>query len=118
MKIPLKFAVEESVDDRHQQAKILEQEIKACQRGDWEAKSRLIKIFMPLLLSLAKKRSPENAKINLYVEAGKSGLAHAVKKYSSSIGPERFQIFALDFIEKAMNDSDKPKGFWSRLFGK
>jgi DNA-directed RNA polymerase specialized sigma subunit len=118
MKISLKVGNQDAASIKQEEMRLLDRDIVACNRGDWEAKNRLIKVFMPLFLSLAKKRSQENAKINQYVEAGKSGLAEACKKYKSSMGADRFQIFALDFIEKAMTHLDRPQGFFARLLGR
>lgn len=118
MKISLKVGNQDSTSLKQEELRLLDRNIIACSRGDWEAKTRLIKKFMPLFLSLAKKRSPENSKINQYIEAGKSGLVTACKKYKSTLGPDRFQIFALDFIEQAMNEVDHPRGFFARLFGR
>ena len=118
MKIPLKVGVQDPASVKIEQLRLLERDIAFCSRGDWEAKNRLIKSFMPLFLSLAKRRSHENAKINQYIDAGKAGLIDACKKYKSSMGTDHFQIFALDFIEKAMNASDHPRGFFARIFGR
>jgi DNA-directed RNA polymerase specialized sigma subunit len=119
MKISLKVSNQENFNSgKQEELRLLDRDITACSRGDWEAKNRLFKSFMPLFLSLAKKRTQEVAGINQYIEAGKNGLVAACKKYKSSIGADRFQIFALDFIEKAMNDADRPRGFFARLFGR
>jgi DNA-directed RNA polymerase specialized sigma subunit len=104
--------------DKHDQLRALDHDIQSCKNGDWEAKARIFKQFMPLLLSLAKKRTSDNATINRYVEAGKNGLLHAANKYKPSVGADRFQIFALDFIEAAMNKAEPGKGFFARLFGR
>ena len=119
MKISLKVGAQDTFSSgKQEELRLLDRDIVACSRGDWEAKNRLIKSFMPLFLSLAKKRTQETARINQYVEAGKNGLIAACKKYKASIGADRFQIFALDFIEKSMNDADRPRGFFARLFGR
>jgi len=101
------------------QAKALEREVLSAKKGDWNAKNSLARTFMPLIKSLAEKRSSEPAKVNRYIEAGKNGLFTAVKKYKSSVGPDKFQIFALDFIEKSMDREEKGAGvgIFARLFG-
>lgn len=118
MRIPLNMGKEQVSGDKQDQLRALDRDILACKNGDWEAKARLFKQFMPLLLSLAKKRTSDNATVNRYVEAGKNGLVHAANKYKSSIGADHFQIFALDFIETAMNKAEPGKGFFARLFGR
>jgi DNA-directed RNA polymerase sigma subunit (sigma70/sigma32) len=118
MKISLKVGNQDAASIKQEELRLLDRDIVACSRGDWEAKNRLFKTFMPLFLSLARKRSQENARINQYVEAGKTGLLSACKKYKPSMGADRFQIFALDFIEKGMTVIDHPRGFFARLFGR
>ncbi|MCX7591809.1 MAG: hypothetical protein N2255_09300, partial [Kiritimatiellae bacterium] len=95
--------------------KILERDVLAAQKGDWEARRAVVRTFMPLLTSLAQKRAKDTATINAYIEKGKEGLLAAVAKYKPGIGPERFRIFALDHIERAM-DRKKEGSFWTRLF--
>ena len=41
----------------------------------------------------------------------------AAKKYKSSVGADKFQIFALDYIESNMDALNKGGGFLSKLFG-
>ena len=103
----------------------LEQNLLAAQKGDWNAKDNLARTFSGLLTSLAEKRATDRAQINQLLEAGKLGLYEAVKKYKPSIGAERFQIFALDYIEKGMDQASarrfsKPGvGAWlAGLFGR
>ena len=117
MKIPLKLGQNGQQSGRAAAAKIIERDILAAKRGDWNAKNSLIRSFQPLLRSLAEKRAEAPAAINQYVEAGKEGLLKAIKKYSASVGADRFQIFALDFIEASMDKSGKGGGFFARLFG-
>lgn len=104
---------------RANQARILEADILAAKRGDWNAKNNLTREFMPLLQSMAEKRSSEVAEINRFIEAGKAGLDAAAKKYKPAVGAQNFQIFALDFIEARMERAAKGEGgFFSRLFGR
>lgn len=118
MKIPLHMSDEGDKTSKAAQAKALEREVLSAKKGDWNAKNSLVRTFMPLMKSLAEKRSSEPAQINKYIEAAKQGLFTAVKKYKKSIGPEKFQIFALDFMQESMDRQDKGGGFFSRLFGK
>lgn len=101
------------------QAKAVERDVLMTQKGDWTAKNNLAKTFLPLLTTLAEKRAGSNlADKNAMIDAGKEGLYKAAAKYNKSIGADKFQIFALDFIEKAMDDSKKGGGFFARLFGR
>jgi DNA-directed RNA polymerase specialized sigma subunit len=96
--------------------RVLAQDILAAKKGDWDAKSSLARTFTPLLTSLAEKRAAKPTDMNKYIDAGKEGLFKAARKYKSSVGADRFQIFALDFIEDAMDHVDQGGGFFSRLF--
>lgn len=116
MRIPLKLDQEEP-QSRLSQTRIPESEILAAKGGDWNAKNALARAFMPLLQSRAEKRSSDVAVVNNYIEAGKKGLFKAARKYKKNVGPARFQIFALDFIEASMDRAEKGGGLLSRLFG-
>ncbi len=96
-------------------SKALEKDIKAAKRGDWEARHRIERALQPLLNSLAQKRSKENAELNRLLEAGKAGIAIAIRKVGQDITGDRFQIFALPFIEAQMDKSRK-QGWFARLF--
>jgi len=118
MKISLNVGQDGAGSSRSAQARILERDILAAKKGDWNAKNNLARLFLPLLTSLAEKRAGETSKINLCIEAGKEGLFRAAKKYKPSVGADSFQIFALDFIEAAMDRGMSGKqGLFSRLFG-
>ena len=114
MKIPLNVGGQDGPLTKAQQAKLVERDVLAAKGGDWNAKNNLVRTFMPLLISLAEKRSSDRSKINSYIEAGKDGLIKATKKYKKGAGAEHFQLFALDFIEKNMDGAGA--GFFSRLF--
>ena len=118
MKIPLNLGNNGPQSSKAAQFKMLERDILATKKGDWNAKNNLIRSFMPLLTSLAEKRSQDTAKKNKLIDAGKEGLFSAAKKYREGIGADKFQIFALDFIEARMDNIDKKVGFFARLFGK
>lgn len=119
MKIPLHIGQENGSESPHaQQVKALDRDLKGARNGDWNSKTNLIRTFMPLLHNLAEKRASTPADLNLCIEAGKNGLLEAINKYKPSVGPERFQIFALEYIESAMDRRKKSgRGFFARLFG-
>jgi DNA-directed RNA polymerase specialized sigma subunit len=102
-----------------EQLQELQQTILAAKRGDWSANNDLVRRFTPLLKSLAEKRASNNAAdLNKFIEAGKKGLASAAKKYRKGMRPEKFQVFALDFIERHMDRASKGGGgLLSRMFG-
>ena len=94
-----------------------EAQILAAKKGDWAAKEQLAAAFLPILKSLAEKHASEPSKINRFVDAGKEGLFIAARKYKPSMGADRFQVFALDYIQARM-DRLAGGGFLSGLFGK
>jgi len=95
----------------------LEKDIKAAKKGDWEARHRIERNLMPLLKNLAEKRTQDTAGFNQMIEAGKAGIATAIRKVGNDISGDRFQIFALPFIEESMDKSRKPS-LLRRLFGR
>ncbi len=113
MKIPLRGMSHQS--DGQPESKFSEAEIKACKLGDWEAKHRMNHAFTPLMTNLARKRAPDGPPevINALLEAGKSGLIKACRKYSPEIGAAKFQLFALNYIEASMDAVGS--GFFARL---
>ena len=117
MKIALNLNQKDSyVPDGEEHERAIESDQQACRRGDWEAKTRLIQAFMPLMTSLAKKRSQDTAVINRYIEGGKEGLLSAVRHFKPGANA-KFEIFALSYIEDAMDRVNRP-GFFARLFGR
>lgn len=118
MKIPLHLANNGPQSTQATQTKNLERDILATKRGDWNAKNSLAKTFMPLITSLAEKRTTDNVQKNKLIEAGKEGLFNAARRYKENMGPEKFRIFALDFIESSMDNVGKGGGFFARLFGR
>ena len=92
-------------------------DIAAFQKGDAAAGHRIVDTFSSLITSLAKERSSDPAAINQYIEAGRAGVKAAAKKFKPSDSHGRFQLFALSFIEKSMDQVGRPKGFFARLFG-
>jgi DNA-directed RNA polymerase specialized sigma subunit len=116
MKIPLNIRPDETGPIGAHDEKLIERDVMACKRNDWEAKARLVQRFMPLFTSLAKKRASDTAAVNRYIEAGKEGLMDAVRKYKPQ-NDGKFQIFAPAYIEAQMDSAAKP-GFFARLFGR
>jgi DNA-directed RNA polymerase specialized sigma subunit len=116
MKIPLNMVQNEQVSAKQAQAKALERDLLAAQKGDWNAKNSLARSFMPLMVSLVQKRATEEAQTNTLLEAAKEGLFKAAKKYRPG-NPEQFHIDVVDYIEKAIDGTLKPRGFFVRLFG-
>lgn len=116
MKISLNLNQNDYTTPEASREKAIDRDVEACKKNDWEAKNRLIQTFMPLLTSLAKKRTQETANLNRFIEAGKEGLIDAAKHFSPNSGT-KFQLFALNFIEEAMNRVNRP-GFFARLFGR
>lgn len=119
VKISLHLGQNDSYTSDGDREKAMEREVAACRKGDWEAKARLVNTFMPLLTNLARKRSTGIADINRYIEAGKEGLLAAARHHKDS-SHTKFQIFALRYIEEAMNKADR-RGIFSRfldMFGR
>jgi DNA-directed RNA polymerase sigma subunit (sigma70/sigma32) len=93
--------------------KALGRDVLSCRKGDWEAKARVVNAFMPLLTSLAKKRASDSTSINRYIEQGKEGLMNAARHFKES-SHTKFQIFAMSYIENAMDRVDHP-GLFTRI---
>ena len=119
MKIPLKLGQDGQQSSSAAEARVLGRDILAAKSGDWDAKNSLIRTFHPLIVSLAQKRTSNQAELNRLIESGKEGLVKAIRKYNDRIGPDKFRIFALDFIQAGMDRAGKKGGgFFSRLFGR
>lgn len=116
MKIPLKLSDHDLHAGPSAETRGLGRDIKSAKKGDWNAKASLHKTFAPLLHSMAQKRASDQASINALVDKGKEGLNKAAKKFDINTGPDKFRIFAVGFIEDAMDG--KGGGFFARLFGK
>ena len=116
MKIALNMRQGDDLSGDGDRERAIERDIAAAKRGDWEAKTRLARTFMPLFTSLARKRSQETAAINRHIEAGREGLMDAVRRYKPNAGM-KFEVFALSYIEDEMDRAGKP-GFFARLFGR
>ncbi len=114
MKISLNLRQNDTYTSDIDREKALDRDVLACRKGDWEAKSRVINAFMPLITSLAKKRSNDIASINRYIEGGKDGLMLATRHFKDTSNT-KFQIFALRYVEEAMKKVDHP-GLLTRLF--
>jgi DNA-directed RNA polymerase specialized sigma subunit len=116
VKIPLHILTSESVPVAAAQSRAVERDIMAIKKGDFSAQQSLIRTFLPLILSVAQKRSSEVSQINRYVETGKAGLLKAARKYKPGMGAEKFQFLALECIQSAMDREEGGGGFFSRLF--
>ncbi len=102
---------------KHSELEALENCIAKCQAGDLREHMRLARNFRPLIRTLAEKRAggPANIKeINRLCSLGREGLYEAALEYTQKVGGLHFRVFALNYIERAMDS--KPKGFWQRLF--
>jgi len=89
--------------------------VQGCRIGDWEAKHALEHEFSPLILMLATKRAGTNtAARNKLIELGRAGLYRAAKKFPPREPIRHFRVFALDYIESAM---DKPVNILAKFFG-
>ena len=117
MKISLNLQ-QDGAAARAARGQVTDGEILAVKKGDWNAKHSLVRTFTPLLKTLAEKRSADVRQINKLMEAGTRGLLKAVKKYKPGSGSDRFQIFALNYIEAGMSRMQKGGGFLARLFGR
>ena len=118
MKIGLNIAGNDMQTSKVAENKAFENVILSAQKGDWKAKDELVQRLRPLVLSLAEKRSTDGHMVSKYVEAAKNGILTAADRYKPAIGPDKFRIFALDFIEDHMDRVGKGRSFLSRLFGK
>ena len=117
MKIGLNINGNDSNSAKAAENRALERIILDAKKGDWNSKEKLIQKFRPLIMSLIEKRTKDTAKVNDYMDAAKAGLLTAASKYSSAVGANNFHVFALTFIEKSMDRSERRGGFFSRLFG-
>ena len=115
MKIPLKLSDHDLHAGPSAETRELGRHIKGVKKNDWNSKAGLHKTFIPLLTKMAQKRASEQAQINDLIEKGKEGLNKAAKKFDLSTGADKFRIFAVDFIENAMDG--KGGGFFAKLFG-
>ena len=115
MKIGLNFGVHDDASENVSEARQIERIIANAKKGDWEARDLLTQRFRPLLTTLAEKRSSDIVQVNRYVEAGTAGLLTAMRKYKPSAS-SNFRIFAIDFIQAAMDRSDRKGGLLSWLF--
>ena len=62
-----------------------------------------------------QKRASDQAQINDLIEKGKEGINKAAKKFNLKDGADKFRIFAVNYVEDAMDG--KGGGFFSKLFG-
>jgi DNA-directed RNA polymerase specialized sigma subunit len=87
--------------------------LAGCRAGDWESKHELERIFQSLLVMMATKRTGDDVKQRTrLIERGRAGLYRAAKRFPKREPAKQFRIFALPFIEAAM---DEPPSFWQKL---
>jgi DNA-directed RNA polymerase specialized sigma subunit len=117
MTIPVKLHGSVDPSGRQSELESLGTCIQKCQTGDLREHMRLARIFRPLIRTLAEKRAggPDNVKeINRLCALGREGLYEAILEFTPKVGIAHFRVFALDYIENAMDS--RPKGFWQKLF--
>jgi DNA-directed RNA polymerase specialized sigma subunit len=90
--------------------------LQQVKEGDYQARDTLYNVYTPFITKLAQKRTRDVNEVNNLIEKGRAGLLTAAKKFKLNSGPEKFKLFALDYIEKNMDAADG--GFLSRLFHK
>jgi len=116
MRIPLKLGNDERQSSHAAAAHALEQDIAAARKGDWQARENVLRGFLPLITSMAEKRTAEPEARTQCIEAAREGLVKAMNKYRPG-SARGFQLFAVEFIEAAMDRAQKGGGFLGRLFG-
>jgi DNA-directed RNA polymerase specialized sigma subunit len=91
--------------------------IEQCQRGEHIGAKDLRREFEPLIQSLAVRRSRgDRAEQARLVEQGVEGLLKAARKFKLSTDVAKFNLFAVNHIQKAMDG--KNKGFFARILGR
>ena len=115
-RIPLRIESTGPHSGRAVRLRVMQKDIVAAKKGDWNARRALLAEFRPLLQTMADKRAqtPEDAR--KLAQAGEAGVVRAIRKFRASSGADHFQVFALPYIEKAMEQPGKP-GILARLFG-
>lgn len=117
MKIALNMGTQRDSTGATAQDRQLERDLLAAAQGDWSARQNVVKAFRPLIASLAEKRTRDPRKVAELIQAGTDGVGQAAKKYKAEMGPHKFRVAVVDYIEQSMDKA--AKGSWlSRLFGK
>jgi DNA-directed RNA polymerase specialized sigma subunit len=117
MAVPVHITSSELPNGRHSYYEELERCIENCQAGELRERIRLARNFRPLIRSLAERRAGGARavnEINRLCALGREGLYEAAMRYTPKIGAQHFRVFALDYIERAMDG--KTRSFWRRLF--
>lgn len=115
MKIALSQDEVASLSGNGAQSDALAQAVAGCKLGDWEAKHALERLFAPLIEKLADKRAGADPAVrHELIERAREGLYRAAKRYPKRESIRRFRLFALDYIENAMDK--RPSGL-AKLFG-
>jgi DNA-directed RNA polymerase specialized sigma subunit len=89
--------------------------LTAAQQGDWEAKARIVTMFTPLVTSMVDHRGLADEARSAAIERGKRGVERAAKKYKLVNGGDKFQLFAIRFIDVAI---DSKGGLLAKLLGR
>jgi DNA-directed RNA polymerase specialized sigma subunit len=91
--------------------------LEQCQHGDYQGDNQLVREFEGLIRNLAERRAHGRpSEMSRLTELGREGLKKAARKFRLSAGAAQFQVFAVDYIQRAMDG--KNKGFFARLFGR
>ncbi len=91
--------------------------LEEFQRGDFQGANQLIREFDSLIRNLAERRSGDDAaETARLIGLGRKGLKTAARKFRMNQGVEKFHMFAVNQIQKAMDG--KNKGFFARVFGR
>ena len=96
-------------------AEELAQAVAGCKLGDLESRHALERQFAPLITMLAGKRTGADNHVarNELIDRGREGLYRAAKRFPPRESIRRFRLFALDYIEAAM---DKPVRGLPKIF--
>jgi DNA-directed RNA polymerase specialized sigma subunit len=113
----LNFGTSGAASGKAVRLRVIQNDIVAAKKGDWNSRRALLSEFRPLLQSMAEKRARTPEELRTLVQAGEEGVARAVRKFRLSDGADHFQVFALPYIEKAMEEPGR-RGFLARIFGK
>jgi len=116
LKIPLNLGTSVSASGKAVRLRVIQNDIVSAKKGDWNSRRALLTEFRPLLQSMAEKRAQTPDAVRALVQAGEEGVARAVRKFRLSDGADSFQVFALPYIERAMEEPGK-RGFLARIFG-
>ncbi|MBL7114366.1 MAG: hypothetical protein ISS35_01255 [Kiritimatiellae bacterium] len=116
MKIALDLNQGSTVTAGAAQDRELERLILMARSGDWSAKERLAKMFLPVIQDVATKRGTNGIDESLLIEAGRQGVAKATKKFRPSQGAHGFRVSVVEYVERAI-DRASSGSLLFKLFG-